>query len=211
MLGKMSFHLYRLSQRGSYRKLIRWLVLKLEGGFLYSITIRRIFLIYHDIDVGFYSGSGTFVLGNFKPGTIIGRYTAIYKTVLAFDANHPMNTKSTHAFFYAPGLGYAKDDLLSRTKLTIGNDVWVGHNAIILSGVSSIGDGAIVGAGTVLHQDVPPYAVVVGNPARVVRYRFSAKKIAELLESKWWKKSIDELLPEIETFQKPLEAEGSIR
>ena len=100
---------------------------------------------------------------------------------------------------------------LKRTELTIGNDVWIGHNAIILSGVSSIGDGAVIGAGAVLYKDVPPYAVVLGNPARVVRYRFSAEKIEELLESKWWEKSIDELLPEIESFQKPLETEGPIR
>jgi virginiamycin A acetyltransferase len=211
ILGKILFHLYRLSQRNCYRKLIHRLVLKLEGDCVYSITIRRIFSKYHDVEVGSYSGRGPFNLGHFKAGTKIGRYTAIYTTVLAFNANHPMNTKSTHAFFFNPGLGLTKTDLLSRTELTIGNDVWIGHNAIILSGVSSIGDGAIVGAGAVLHKDIPPYAVVVGNPARVVRYRFSEEKIEELLESKWWEKSIDELLPEIESFQKPLETEGSIR
>ena len=122
-----------------------------------------------------------------------------------------MNLKSTHPLFYNPFLGYAEKDLLTRTELTIGNDVWIGHNAILLSGVSSIGDGAIIGAGAVVHQDVPPYAVMVGNPARVIRYRFSEETIGKLLEEKWWEKSFDELKPEFGIFQKPLEGKGSVR
>ena len=58
-----------------------------------------------------------------------------------------------------------------------------------------------------IHQDVEPYAVVVGNPGRVVRYRFSEKVRKELLESRWWEKSIEELLPEYESFQEPLETD----
>ena len=67
----------------------------------------------------------------------------------------------------------------------IGNDVWIGDNVFIKSGVK-IGDGAVVGAGAVVTKDVPPYAVVVGVPARVIKYRFDEKTIAELLELKWW-------------------------
>ncbi len=209
--GAILFFLYGIFIRRSIRTLIATIVLKLEDDPIYSVTIRRIFATYHDIHVGMYSGRGCFVAGNFRPGTRIGRYAAVYSTVVGFDANHPMNTKSTHALFYNPKLGYAKKDLLSRTKLTIGNDVWIGHNAIILSTVSSIGDGAIIGAGTVLHQDVPPYAVVVGNPGRIVRYRFSPETIEKLLEEKWWDKSFEELLPQIETFQKPLDGGDRIR
>ncbi|MBN1764010.1 MAG: CatB-related O-acetyltransferase [Sedimentisphaerales bacterium] len=210
-LGKLLFYLYGIFKRGSIRRLIRYLVLRVEGGPVFSVTIRKIFSRYHDIEVGMYSGRGCFVLGHFKPGTIIGRYTAIYKTVIAFNANHPMNTKSTHAFFYNPKLGFAEKDLLNRTQLTIGNDVWIGHNAIILSSVSSIGDGAIIGAGTVLHQDVPPYAVVTGNPSRVVRYRFSKEVIEELLASRWWEKTFEELQTDLSSFQKPLDGSDQIR
>jgi len=209
--GPLFFFLYGVFKRRSIRWLIAKMVLKLEGGELYSITIRRIFTTYHDVHVGMYSGKGCFINGNFKPGTRIGRYTAIYSTVIAFNANHPMNTKSTHALFYNPRLKYVKEDILTRTQLTIGNDVWIGHNAIILSEVSSIGDGAIIGAGTVVHQDVPPYAVVVGNPGRIVRYRFSQAIIQDLLEEKWWEKSFDELLPEIKSFQVPLDGTEQIR
>ena len=70
---------------------------------------------------------------------------------------------------------------------------------------SSIGDGAFIGAGSVVQNDVPPYAVVTGNPARVVRYRFSPAKIQELLASRWWNKSIDELSYDMDSFRGPLE------
>ena len=67
----------------------------------------------------------------------------------------------------------------------IGSDVWIAGNAIILSGVT-IGDGAVVGAGSVVVEDVPPYTIVFGNPARVVRKRFSDDIIAALLDVRWW-------------------------
>ncbi|WP_308462078.1 CatB-related O-acetyltransferase [Mesorhizobium sp. INR15] len=76
-------------------------------------------------------------------------------------------------------------DLSSKGPIRIGNDVWIGRRAIILSGVT-IGDGAVIGAGAVVSKDVPPYAVVVGNPAALVRYRFNSGQIASLLEIRWW-------------------------
>jgi len=210
-IGAVLYAVYGAVKRGSVRRFIRYAALKSEGGPLYSVTIRRIFKAYHDIEVGMYTGRGCFYYGNFPPGTRIGRYSAIYKTAIAFSANHPMNLKSTHALFYNPNLGHAEYDLLTRTKLTIGNDVWIGHNAILLSEVSSVGDGAIIGAGAVVHQDVPPYAVVVGNPARVVRYRFTEDVIEELLEEKWWEKPFGELKEQFSDFQKPLEGSETVR
>lgn len=70
-------------------------------------------------------------------------------------------------------------------KITIGNDVWIGRNAVIFGGVT-IGDGAIIGAFSVVAKDVPPYAVVVGNPAIIKRYRFTEEQIEKLLNIKWW-------------------------
>ena len=210
LISEFLFRIYRFS-RGTIRKLICKIVLKLEGGTLFSKTIRRIFSVYHKVDVGMYSGPGSFVVNHFRPGTKFGRYTVIYPTAEAFNANHPMNTKSIHSLFYHPAHGFAKKYLITRTQQTIGNDVWIGHNAIISPSVSTIGDGAIIGAGSVVNKDVPPYAVVVGNPARVIRYRFSEEKIQELLKSKWWEKSLDELLPEFESFQHPLEGSEIIR
>lgn len=74
---------------------------------------------------------------------------------------------------------------ISKGDIIIGNDVWIGNFCNILSGVT-IGDGAVVAACAVVTKDVPPYAVVAGNPARVVKYRFSEEQIAALLRIRWW-------------------------
>ena len=73
----------------------------------------------------------------------------------------------------------------SRGDIVIGNDVWIGRNVMMLSGVT-VGNGAVIGAGAVIAKDVPPYAVVVGNPARVIRFRFDEETIAALQEIQWW-------------------------
>lgn len=106
-----------------------------------------------------------------------------------------------HAYFFNPWLGMCEEDNVEYIPLEIGNDVWIGHNATIMPHVRSIGDGAVVGAGSVVNKDVPPYGVVVGNPGRVVRYRFSEERIQELLTEKWWEKDMDELKESVEDFQ----------
>lgn len=96
---------------------------------------------------------------------------------------------STHSFYLYEHSGhfvkgyknYDKDDILTN----IGSDVWVGANAVILKGVT-IGDGAIIGASAVVTKDVPPYAIVVGNPARVLKYRYTQREIEWLNSIKWW-------------------------
>ena len=70
-------------------------------------------------------------------------------------------------------------------NIVIGNDVWIGNGASILSNVS-IGDGAVIGANTVIAKDIPPYAVVVGNPGKVIKFRFSEQQIKNLLAIAWW-------------------------
>lgn len=114
-----------------------------------------------------------------------------------------MDRKSTHGYFFNPELGLA-DAEVPPSELYIGNDVWLGHGSILTTGVHSVGDGAVVGAGAVVFRDVPPYAVVVGNPARVVRYRFGADRIAQLLEERWWERDIQDLDQEIVYFTRPL-------
>lgn len=99
--------------------------------------------------------------------------------------NHLMKA-STHPFYFNPIFKNVKADPRSRTLLTIGNDVWIGSNVTILPNVTAIGDGAVIGAGTVVTQNVKPYSIVVGNPGRLLRYRFDDKTIAKLLRLKWW-------------------------
>jgi acetyltransferase-like isoleucine patch superfamily enzyme len=86
--------------------------------------------------------------------------------------------------------GYPRS--IERNDITIGSDVWIGRNAVLLGGVN-VGHGAIIGAYTVVAKDVPPYAVVVGNPAVVIRYRFDQTTITRLLSIRWWEWS-DELI-----------------
>ncbi len=82
-----------------------------------------------------------------------------------------------------------------RTKgdVIIGNDVWIGLNSLILSGVT-IGDGAVIGAGSVVTKDVPPYAIVGGNPAKLIRYRFAREEIDELMRISWWNWSDEKII-----------------
>lgn len=78
----------------------------------------------------------------------------------------------------------------------IGNDVWIGSNAVVMAGLT-IGDGAVIGAGSVVTKDVPPYAIVAGNPAKILRYRFSPEIVQKLIETHWWDLPLDviQILP----------------
>jgi len=91
-----------------------------------------------------------------------------------------------------------------KNLLTIGSDVYIGANAFInASKVTSIGDGAIIGSGAVVLEDVPPYAVVVGVPAKIIRYRFSPEMIETLLRVKWWNWSIEEINNNADALMQP--------
>lgn len=129
----------------------------------------------------------------------IGRYCCIAPSVETAIGNHPTKDfVSIHPAFFSKnhpcGFSYASeqkyDELPKRIK--IGNDVWIGAKSVILGGVE-IGDGAVVAAGAVVTKDVPPYAIVGGVPARIIKYRFEPEQIEKLLESKWWERTSDEL------------------
>ena len=75
----------------------------------------------------------------------------------------------------------------------IGNDVWVGHNVVILPGCKKVGNGAVIGAGSIVTHDVPPYSIVAGNPAKVINMRFNDETIERLESSMWWEMSANEL------------------
>jgi len=86
----------------------------------------------------------------------------------------------------------AASDIPFKGNTVIGNDVWIGQNAVILPGVH-VGDGAIIGANSVVGSDVAPYNIVIGNPAKVLRKRFDDELIGLLLQFKWWDKSVEEI------------------
>jgi acetyltransferase-like isoleucine patch superfamily enzyme len=121
---------------------------------------------------------------------IIGRYCSIAdKVEILLGGNHRVDWVTTYPFSALmdlwPSAPRAKDYHTSRGDVAIGHDVWLGSGAIIMSGVT-IGDGAVVAAHALVTKDVPPYAIVGGNPARIIRYRFEPETIAELLDIAWW-------------------------
>ena len=120
---------------------------------------------------------------------VIGKYCSIGGGVTIILAQHKPDFVSTYPFAlyreYWPGVPVEARDHSGKGNITIGNDVWIGHNALIMAGIK-IGDGAIIGAQAVVTRDVPPYAIVGGNPARVLRYRFDQEIINRLLELRWW-------------------------
>ena len=117
----------------------------------------------------------------------IGRYCSIATNVVIGATKHPINWLSTSPFQYDKWLDpYTPKQTWNKSdKTCIGNDVWIGANAVILSGVT-IGDGAIIGSSAVVTRDVPPYAIVAGVPAKVIKYRFPEDTIEKLLQVKWW-------------------------
>ena len=128
---------------------------------------------------------------------IIGQFCQIAAGVefVMNGANHQMNAVSTFPFYTLEGWSMNPPepvDLPLKGDTVIGNDVWIGQNAVILPGVH-IGDGAIIGANSVVGSDIDPYTIVVGNPARVLRKRFDDELISYLLKLRWWDKSIEEI------------------
>lgn len=133
---------------------------------------------------------------------IIGKFCQIASGVrfIMNGANHQMNAVSTFPFYIFQGWHQENPPLTEmplKGDTVIGNDVWIGQNSTILPGIH-IGDGAIIGLNSVVGNDVPPYTIVAGNPAKEIRKRFDAELTELMLEFRWWDKSIeeiDELIP----------------
>ena len=122
--------------------------------------------------------------------TEVGPFTSIGPRVLCGHASHPVHFVSTYPGFYtskAVGATWFGATIAyeSDHKVIIGADVWIGAGAVILGGVR-IGHGAVVGAGAIVTKDVPPYGIVAGVPARILRYRFEERVIQKLLKARWW-------------------------
>lgn len=125
--------------------------------------------------------------------THIGKFCSIAQGVGICMGMHPSNTfVSTSPVFFSTikqcGTTFADQSYFQEMgSCSIGNDVWIGANALIMDNIN-IGDGAIIGAGCIVTKDVPPYAIVVGIPGKIIQYRFSKEEINFLLDFKWWDK-----------------------
>ena len=130
---------------------------------------------------------------------IIGRFCAIAEGArfIMNGANHAMSGFSTYPFnIFGHGWEEGFDESTWKREIrgdtVVGNDVWIGMEAVIMPGVS-IGDGAVVGAKAVVTHDVPPYAIVAGNPAKVVKTRFDQRTVDRLLKVAWWDWPVDKI------------------
>ena len=150
-----------------------------------SRALRRYFQRTYGIDIGLYS-TGAFDRWRVPPNSRIGRYCSIARSARLIDANHPMEALSTHPYFYLKEFGVVDADLAKLRPPVVEDDVWLGHNSIIAPGCHRIGRGAVVGAGAVVTKDVPPYAIMAGAPARVVRFRFTPEVIEAVEATQWW-------------------------
>jgi acetyltransferase-like isoleucine patch superfamily enzyme len=155
--------------------------------------------VQHSLRLGAFS----YGVSGFYLGCRIGRYCSFGEQVQIGRHGHPMKWVSTSPFFYLPfrtvidldlppgveltpqrDFGHTTPSVVARTT-TIGNDVWIGHGAFVLPGVK-VGDGAAIAAHAVVTKDVPPYALVAGSPAKVVKFRHTEARIEALLKSRWW-------------------------
>ena len=151
-------------------------------------------------------GTASYCIRSRITNTAVASFTSIGPdTIIGGLASHPLRMISTHPVFYSPhpriSLSFSPEtrfsDEVKRTFL--GNDVWVGARATVLSGVS-VGNGAVLAAGSVVTRDVPPYSIMGGVPAREIGKRFTAEVIAELLDWQWWHLPLSVLARAAESF-----------
>ena len=132
--------------------------------------------------------------------TIVGRYSSIAHNVQRMHGSHPTSRFTTSMLTYSVSTNAFNDYLADQqlevkrvphglpngSPIVIGNDVWVGQDVTFSTSGVTVGDGAIIAAGSLVTKDVPPYAIVGGVPAKILKYRFPEKTIEALLELKWW-------------------------
>jgi acetyltransferase-like isoleucine patch superfamily enzyme len=197
--------LYRIRIR-RLRKTLRDLCLRLEGGPLFSETLRQLLREVHGVEIGRYSYGPILKPGVIPRGSKVGAYCSVGPDLIVYRRNHPVERPSLHPFFYNRWLGFLDRDTIecdADNPLEIGNDVWIGARVLILPGCRRIGNGAVLAAGAVVTRDVAPYTVVGGVPARQLRTRFDAETIAALERSRWWEKDLDRLIAD-ERFFRPI-------
>lgn len=147
-----------------------------------------------NIEMGRFSsiwGPNTYIISH-EHKVRIKQFVSIARNVSVQESNHKIHTPSSYNILRNVFGASVWSDMDSKGDIIIGNDVWIGAHAVILSG-TTIGNGAVIGANTVITKDVLPYAIVVGSPATVVKYRFSPELIEALEALQWWNWDIEKI------------------
>ena len=192
-LGHMLVQLYRYKR---LRALLRKLCLRLEGGPLFSRTLRRMLQLHHGVTIGPYSYGDILKPGVLTPGSTVGAYCSVGRDLIVRRRDHPVERLSQSPLFYNSKLGLVRRDTIQDDRdnpLCIGNDVWIGDRVTILSGCKRIGNGAVLAAGAVVTRDVTPYTIVGGVPAKLLRRRYPELLARKLDATRWWRLSLTEL------------------
>ena len=186
------------------------LICKLEGGQMWSQSFRNLLMKHYRVEVGIHSYGTCLWPGHLPAETRVGNYCSLADGLYALRRNHSVDRISQHPFFYNAMLGLVEPGLvheLADNPLTIGHDVWIGLNVIITPSCRTIGNSAIVAAGSVVTTDVPPFAIVGGVPAKLIRWRFPEPIREALTRSQWWLKPVWELTEYFNLFMEPASTE----
>lgn len=188
--------LYRIPR---LRRLARRLCTRRNGGLLYSRVWREVLRRWHGVEVGRYSYGDILLPSVLPAGSRVGAYCSVGTGLIVRRRDHPLDRPLLHPFFYNSALGLLKRDTIPLDRenpLHVGHGVWIGDRVTILSGCRSIGNGSVIAAGAVVTHDVPPYAIVGGVPAKVIRMRFTPDSMASIEATRWWERDISSLLEE---------------
>ena len=188
-------------------RLVRRLCIKYfsykEGGVFRSSSLRILYRDCKNISAGIGSYGWT---GDFFDGpAVIGNYCSLGPGIMRFCKNHISDGVTSHPCWFNPVYGWVNKDPRENQLITIGNDVWIGANVVILPSCTSIGDGCIIAAGSVLTKNPPSYEIWGGVPAKKIRDRFPDEIKDELKQSELWTFPEEKLIELVPYFNNPFE------
>ncbi|CAI3403290.1 CatB-related O-acetyltransferase [Enterococcus cecorum] len=152
-----------------------------------------------DIEIGDY----TYINGGHIYCAQIGKYCSMGYGISIGPGEHNLNNISTFPISSRVLNRFCAEEFVKVTAPCIGNDVWVGNNAVIMQGVS-VGNGAVIAAGAIVTKDVPPYAIVAGVPAKIIRFRFTDEIIEKLQRLRWWDKDVSWIEKNVNLFHRDI-------